>query len=45
MADEKLNTDAAACSGVVIGSAASGEIFSAGPVFNFSSAIYDPPFR
>ena len=38
-------SDAAACSGVVIGSAASGEIFSAGPVFTFSSAIYDPPFR
>jgi hypothetical protein len=29
----------------VIGSVASGEVFSAGPVFNFSSAIYDPPFR
>ena len=28
-------SDAAACSGVAIGSAASGEIFSAGPVFNF----------
>ena len=37
--------DATACSGVAIGSAASGEIFSAGPVFSFSSAIYDPPFR
>jgi hypothetical protein len=30
---------------VVIGPAASGEVFSAGPVFSFSSAIYDPPFR
>ena len=38
-------SDAAACSGVVIGPAASGEVFSAGPVFSFSSAIYDPPFR